>query len=132
MKSLLLVLFSFWMVATGSCGVKRSLRDFSSTAHKSSVPIKHPRPGKGTTLESENYLQCALKDHKSFESLSVEAISVLKFFFQKNLALFPLFLFVLSFFTFSTRRKENLGLRLLPGLSSPPLYIKFRRLQYYA
>lgn len=131
MKSLLLLFFSLWMVVTGSCGIKHSLRTFNSPKPHSSAPAQLPERS-NNTIQSEAFQHCVLKGHKTLESLSVEAISILKFFSARDMVLFPLFLFLLSFFLFATRRKENLGFRLLPGLSSPPLYIKFRRLQYYA
>lgn len=130
MKSLLLLFFSLWMVVTSSCGIKYSLRIFNSPNH-SSVPAQLPERS-NNTIQSESFQHCALKGHKTLESLSVEAISILKFLSARDMVLFPLFLFLLSFLIFATRRKEKLGLRPLPGLSSPPLYIQFRRLQYYA
>lgn len=127
----ILIFFSFWMIVTNSCALKKSVLNLI-TGGQAENYYQHSEKTLPETVTS-SFSICKKGIKNAVEAVSSNFVLFIKSFQASGMLLLSLYAsFLLSFFLFAKSRKRKYAIRPLPYGYSPPFYIQFQRLQYYA
>lgn len=131
MQKYVTILFALWLTVGSSCAVKAEVLGWLSNESQTTYVMHGEKSGK-INLSEDQADSCAQIDKNPvISSLEFKGVnhnnltSPVVFYIFSNALL-------LSFLFFSKRKKKKGCLRVTLDLYSPPLYLKFQRLQFYA
>ena len=131
MHKYILIFFSFWMIVTNSCALKKSILNWVANGHVENYYQHSEKTIPKTGIRSFSICKKGIKN--AVEAISSNFVFLVKFVQDSQLLLLYLYAsFLVSFLLFARSRKRKYVVKTLPLGCIPPFYIQFRRLQYYA
>ena len=131
MHKSVLIFFSFWMIVSNSCALKKSVLNWVTEGHVENY-YQHSEK---TLTESVNssFSICKKGVQHAVEAISSNFVFLVKFVQDPQALLLSLYAsFLVSFLLFAKTRNRKYALKPLPYGYNSPFYIQFQRLQYYA
>ncbi|EAQ50497.1 MULTISPECIES: hypothetical protein [Flavobacteriaceae] len=131
MHKYILIFFSFWMIVTNSCALKKSVLNWVNNGDVENYYQHSEKTLPETEVSSFSICKKGIKN--AVEAISSNFVFLVKFVQDSQALLLSLYAsFLVSFLLFAKSRKRKYVIKTLPLGCSPPFYIQFQRLQYYA